>query len=125
MGRDCGSRQSLWNRLPWLLELAMKHSNQPATEGRHPYLQQHSDSLISGLCREMEVLRNRCDQLAGELSRSREEALLGRLRKEMKTLHLRQQALQRCVGEMRRGRLRDSLLLEFLEELTLRRPSIS
>jgi hypothetical protein len=84
----------------------MNRSEHAGPEIGNPFLHQQSDSLITGLCREMEGLRSRCDQLIEELARSREESLADRLRRELKALHLRQQDLQRSVHEMRRGRLR-------------------
>jgi len=102
----------------------MNRSEHPGAEIGNPFSHQQSDSLITGLCREMEGLRSRCDQLIEELARSTEETLGERLRRELKALHQRQQDLRRSVSEMRRGRLKDSLWLEFLDELT-RRPLIT
>ncbi len=89
-----------------------------------PHTHQQSDSLISGLCREMDTLRCRCRQLIDELARARESCLVDRLCRELASLQRRQEALQMSVRELRRGRLRDSLGLEFLAELT-HRPLVS
>ena len=83
---------------------------------------QLSESLVASLCREMAQLRCRCQQLIADLGCCREERLLGRLRQELQQLKLRRQELQACARQLRRSVcLRDSLALEFFDELT-RRP---
>ena len=61
----------------------MNRSEHAGPEIANPFLHQQSDSLITGLCREMEGLRSRCGQLIEELARSREGCLADRLRREL------------------------------------------
>ena len=83
------------------------------------------ESLMAGLCREIDRLRCRATQVTDQQRATRDPQLFERLRRELLQLAGRRAELQRTVAWLgRREQLRDGLALAFLEELS-RRPLVA
>ncbi len=82
------------------------------------------ESLVAGLCREMQRLRWRASQVVDQQHCTQDPRLFERLRQELRQLAARRAELQRlAVWLSRQSQLGDGLALAFLEELT-RRPLV-
>jgi hypothetical protein len=79
------------------------------------------ESLVAGLCREMDRLRRRAAQVADQQRCTQDPQLFERLRQEWRQLAARRAELQRVAAWLaRQGQLGDGLALAFLAELTQR-----
>lgn len=79
------------------------------------------ESLVAGLCRELDCLRRRAAQVLADLERCQDPQLFERLRQELRQLGGRRKELQRAAGQLRANSgLQDHVSLAFLEELARR-----
>ncbi|MBM5825214.1 MAG: hypothetical protein FJ054_07610 [Cyanobacteria bacterium M_surface_10_m2_119] len=79
-----------------------------------------SDSLLASLCREVEAVRQRSQQLRAAIDRCQHQGLLARLRADLAGLQARRLELQALArGWQRRGGA-DPLALAFLVEISSR-----
>ncbi len=79
-----------------------------------------SDSFIGGLCREVESIRNRCSQLLLSINKCKDLGLTKRLKEEYNELIKRKLILSRTVQSFNKEKFRDTLSIEFLEEISSR-----
>ena len=80
-------------------------------------ISESSFSLITDLCRELDIIRQRGKNVVGSIKSSKNKDLRHRLLEELANMNSRRQEIQRIVLEIKERKIADSFSTNFLIEL--------
>jgi hypothetical protein len=79
-----------------------------------------SDTVIGGLCREVDGIRQRCQQLSASMRHCQDTGLFARLRQEQQRLQRRRIELLDAARSWQQRGAMDPLAIDFLIEISSR-----